>query len=237
MKPAPPAARAWTLRRCLAASLLAHVLFVLPALAVRARAPAAPRQDKLVVELFGLVAQRQTDEARAGEAAARPAPQARPPQPLQPARRAPSPPPAPPAMVDSPVRVEARPAPADDAPPQAAASATPGPAAQAQVRQTIPHDEPDLDAQRRYLVALKRAVKARLSYPAEANGATGAPVVAFGLRPDGSVEPGSLTIRRSSGNTALDEQALRAVQAVVPFEPPPRAMTIALDIPFAVEQR
>ena len=42
---------------------------------------------------------------------------------------------------------------------------------------------------------------------------------------------------RSSGNTALDEQALRAVQAVVPFEPPPRAMTIALDIPFAVEQR
>lgn len=135
--------------------------------------------------------------------------------------------------VASPVKVRDEKAPearADDSlppPPQPAGSAP-----EAQVQQTIAHDDRELDAQRRYLVALKKVIKAKLVYPANAGGVTGAPVVMFKLRADGSIEPDSLAIRRTSGYGVLDEQALHAVRNAAPFEPPPKAMLIALEMPF-----
>ncbi len=143
------------------------------------------------------------------------------------------------APVDSPVKTsevreeaEALPPPAAAEPPRPA-----GAAPEDSIRQTIRHEDLELDAQRRFLAALKKAVKAKLSYPSEAHGATGAPTVVFRLAADGSIEPGSLMVRASSGNAVLDEQAMRAVRAVMPYDPPPRAMTIALDIPFSVETK
>lgn len=230
---------AWSFRQGLLASLLVHAMLALPFVAAWQKLPAPPQRDKLVVELFGLLAERQTEVTKMGEQAA-PMPAPRPP-PVAPQQPRPSKP-VQRAAVASPVKAhdeerdkvvgENQPPPVAPTEPRMA-----GAAPENQVQQTIVHDDRELDAQRRYLAALKKAVKSKLSYPPEAHGVTGSLTIAFRLRADGSIEPGSLVVRSGSGSSILDEQALRTVRAVMPFEPPPKAMLIAFEIPFELVQK
>lgn len=238
MREAASAAGAWTFGRSLLASLLVHALAAAPFVLARHGLSPPPQRDKLVVELFGMIAERQTEETRQEEQvvptpAPPPAPRPPPAEPRQPRLFKP----VQRAAVASPVKVhdeehgeavgENQPPPVAPAEPRMAVAAP-----ENQVQQTIAHEDRELEAQRRYMAALIKAIKSRLVYPAEAHGITGAPTITFRLRADGSMEPGSLVVHASSGSTALDEQALRTVRAVMPFERPPKAMFIAFEIPF-----
>lgn len=250
---APAEGMAWTLQKGMLASLYLHALFVLPFLLMRLWPVETPVvQDKLVVELFGMVTNQQMAESQAGEpimqspavpqeapappprrrAEARPVAAVQSPvkeRTLPPAPEAPTPP-RPEPSADEVARSEEPAETAPSAPPSPEVATPVGTGPQQQARQTIQHD---LQAQRRYMTALAKAIKAGLTYPAQARGATGMVVIAFRLHADGSVEPGSLLVRKSSGHAILDEQALLAVRSAMPFEPPPKPMSIALDIPFS----
>ncbi|MDR3299609.1 MAG: TonB family protein [Candidatus Accumulibacter sp.] len=215
--------------------------------------PSPKPPEKLVVELFGMVANRQTEEAQLGEKALETPPEPLPPEPLPPEPppsapppETPPPPKAPPRPKTpkvtpqrqtsvSPVQVAEQPAEEPPPPPPDASQASSG-AAEASIRRTIQHDEQDPNVLRRYLTTLKQAVKARLFYPPHAGGVTGTAVVAFRIGEDGGIEAGSLTIRNSSGHAVLDEAALHAVRSAAPFGIPPKAMNISLDMPFFEER-
>ncbi|MDR0634008.1 MAG: TonB family protein [Azoarcus sp.] len=225
-------------------SLLLHLALVSAFWWVTHNVPAPPARELLVVELFGMLSDRQAEDSQAGKQA-EVVPEA--PRKAAPAPRTPRRASRPPPRRSQPVRRTTAPSPVqvkdetpdenkDDAPPSA--PEPPGNAPEQDVRQTIRHEEVDLDAQRRYIAKLRRAVKAKLFYPPEAKAsqASGMPVIAFRLEADGDIAPGSLIVRASSGNAILDEQALRAVRTAAPFGPPPRPMNIALEIPFTVRR-
>ncbi|RDU95218.1 TonB family protein [Trinickia dinghuensis] len=249
----------FSLRHGMAVSLMLHAMALGAVWVVSHRVPAPVSANKLLmVELLGMVADRQTEAAQAGEHA-RPAlpPASRPLTPRQP-RRAELSKAArhvvPRSATNSPVKVEEveekekpkeddrradtpQPQPQPEHQPRMnEASKASGAALEQQVSRTIEHEDVDPDVLRRYLLTLRKAIKSRLSYPPDAGGVTGTPVVTFKLRSDGGIEPGSLSIRRSSGYSVLDEEALRAVGAAAPFGPPPKAMTIALDMPFTQDK-
>ncbi|PMR78812.1 TonB family protein [Billgrantia endophytica] len=144
------------------------------------------------------------------EPPAQPAPQA---QPTPPAQAAPSAQPAPPAQPTPPVQSAAN------------ADARSGTELQ-QLQQTISHEEQEANLLREYLRNLRRTVQDNLTYPAEARraGVEGVPIVSFSITESGDIQPGTLRVTRSSGHRALDESALAAAAASVPFERPRRPM-------------
>lgn len=236
-------------------SLLLHALVLLPWLLLgRASAPPRPPpppREQLVVDLLGLVGNRQVEQQQAGRPAPEPEPHPQPqpqperqaavkpvPAPRQPVRkelreRAPEPPRAAPSPVSVPAQ------PAEPAPPAAAVAAAPQPlgAEEDRARQTVRARETDASVLRQYLASLRKAVQSRLVYPSEAReaGHVGAPAIRFTLTESGDILPGSLAVQRSSGHAALDESALRAAQSSVPFEKPPRQMNVVIAVAFAKE--
>lgn len=103
---------------------------------------------------------------------------------------------------------------------------------QAQTIQTNPVNEAELI--RAYVKLLSKKVQANLVYPDDARDARleGVPVVSFTVLPDGRIRPETLKIRTSSGKPKLDAAALKTVTTSVPFDPPPREITIAIDVVF-----
>lgn len=212
----------------LLASLGLHLLLVLPVLFLDHLMPVQQDNEQLVVELFGMVANRQTEQKTLGEKVDRQSP-----QPQQQVQR---------KQVkaltqstaDSPVQVAKQ---EERKEVQAAQQSTQG-AEEQQKQQTLRNDT-EVDQMRRYLSALKKAVKDKLVYPPEARqaGQTGAPEVSFAIGTDGQIQSGSLSIRKSSGYPLLDEAALRAVRAAAPFSPPPFPMSPKLEIPFAEDKK
>jgi protein TonB len=87
---------------------------------------------------------------------------------------------------------------------------------------------------RNYVTLLSKKVQSNLVYPDEARGARlqGVPVVSFTILPDGRIRPQTLKIETSSGMTKLDAAALKTITASAPFEPPPREMTVSIDVAF-----
>jgi protein TonB len=219
------------------ASAALHVLVWLPWLLLAPARPAPPAL--LVVDLAGVLSQHQ----QAAQTSAPPPP--------PPARVAPSPAPAPrehlaatpqpkpaPTAADSPVPTPAEsPAAAPAPPPVVAAAASLPQASSTHLAQTIQAPNTQEDALRRYLGGLKKAVQAQLTYPEQArgSGANGAPVIGFRITESGELQAGSLTLRRSSGHPALDENALAAARASAPWAPPPRAMEVVIAVNFARE--
>lgn len=215
----------FSLTRGLLCSLALHALLATPFWLHRYWLPIPPPQERLVIELAGLISNRQTEASRQGEQA--PPTPASPAQPthatqrheVQKAQRA----------AASPVKLAEK---ARETPPESASAPPTAPGAQdQQVRQTIQGDR-ELDAIRRYSTAVRKAIEAKQAYPAAAGGKTGVAVVAFRLRADGQIEPGSLAIRTSSGSSVLDAQALNATRAAAPFAPPPHAMPVVIALPF-----
>ncbi|MGA4634770.1 energy transducer TonB [Pseudomonas solani] len=223
------------------ASLLLHGALVLPALLWRPAPPEAERSEKLLVELLGMVADRQT-EASAPPAAPPaepeplpaeeppPKPESHPPKPVKPTPRVEKPRPAP-----SPVKVAER-------PPVPQAPTPPPPPApserEAQVQQRLDAQAQERARIKQYLAQLRKRIQTHLDYPdaAKKDGYQGTPVVRFVILPDGEIRPGSLAIARSSGHSLLDANALDAARSSAPFARPDKEMEVAIGISFAMQR-
>ncbi|MGQ2993786.1 TonB family protein [Variovorax sp.] len=224
-------------------SVLLHAALVLPWL-VRARPEAPPpSREQLVVDLLGLVSNRQVEQQQVARPAEPPPPT---PQPKPVARketreRAPvprqvAPSPVQVARVEEPVRA------APEPPTQTPVAAQPPVANAAEedrMQQTVRARDDGADALRKYLAGLRKAIQGKLVYPAEAReaGYVGAPTIRFTLTEEGNILSGSLAVAKSSGYPVLDESAMRAAQAGAPFEKPPRRMEVAIAIGFVQERQ
>lgn len=210
-------------------SLALHVLLVLPILLLLYWVPAPTPNERLAVELFGMVSNRQTEQKQLGEQVDRKAVE---PQKASATQRKPLPV-VKQSTADSPVRVEKQ----DDKPEvqrqQQVTSSTQG-AEEQQKQQTIQNNDTEMDALRKYAAAATKAIKAKLVYPPEARqaGHSGMTIIAFRVGLDGEIESGTLVVRRSSGYASLDESALRAARAAAPLPPPPKSMSVVVPINF-----
>jgi periplasmic protein TonB len=215
-------------------SLLLHAALLLPFFLAPFLKLPAPSEQRLAVELFGMVSSRQTEAMQEGQKVDRAAVQPQKPQPrqqVQETRKFLQ------TTADSPVQVakqeEAKPE--NSAPPQA----VPRGEDVQQKQQMLNNVDPLLDAKLKYLAALKKAIKARLVYPQEARqaGQTGVTIISFRIGASGEIEAGTLAVRKSCGFSLLDENALNAARAAAPFAAPPAPMNVALDIAFSEEKK
>jgi periplasmic protein TonB len=217
-------------------SLLLHAALTLPWLLGDWFEPPAPQRNQLVMDLFGMVSERQIEQKQAG---ARPDEPSRVRHEQAPAKPMPRPtaPENPLHQADSPVQVAQVPEQVGAPPPPVPANVPTavGSAQQEQAQQTIqPRDTSQADAMRKYIAVLTKLISAKLVYPAQVRELhyTGTPVVRFTLMPSGEILPGSLAIERSSGHAALDDNALQAARSSTPLPPPPRQMSVVTGLSF-----
>jgi periplasmic protein TonB len=88
-----------------------------------------------------------------------------------------------------------------------------------------------------YVRLLAKKIETNLVYPDEARGARlqGTATVSFTILASGDIRSDSLAIIASSGQSKLDESALRTVRASVPFDPPPKEITVSVGVTFGPE--
>jgi periplasmic protein TonB len=231
-----------------AASLLLHSAVLLP---VAAHALVTPPRvhSRLVVKLAGEVADRQTEEKTLAETVGAQPQQAEPLAPEQPAPPAVAPAAEPPPETTRRPNDLPEPAPRKPTPPVMASAAPPkASSAQAGLQDRTGENEQrtakklaasmsDAERLKAYVGRLTQKVDAALVYPEEARKARlqGIASVAFRILSDGSIQPGSLAIKASSGQPLLDESALTTVRTSAPFDPPPIEMTISIDVAFGPE--
>ena len=224
------------LRWALLASLALHLLILSPLLLLL-REPPRARQDRLLVELYGIISNRQR-EARAPPAVT-PAPV----QHVAAASRVPGPT-SPVAVRGSVSAQQAQP----DAVPESMGSAEPAAAPgsssgatgiDAQRAETLAVRDLRADELKRYLATVRNRLKANLVIPEQARrlGYEGVPVVGFTIEESGWLVPSSLHVIRSSGYADLDANALRAAQDSTPFDPPPRRIEVAVAVSFETTTR
>jgi len=110
-----------------------------------------------------------------------------------------------------------------------------------QVAQTItPEQELERERIADYVKLLSKRIKTKLVYPKDGRranerrraGLLATATVAFTILADGQIRHESLRIVVSSGQPVLDASALAAIRAGVPFDPPPRVMTVAIPVDF-----
>ena len=245
-------------------SVLVHALPIALWLWASQREPSHSRQRprQLVVDLFGMISDRQIQERIQGDdedtliSAAPPAPRperSRSPQEARPKAQA-----APPQQLQktpSPV-VQSEQAPAPDAPEQQAVAAPqdspsadgptgagsmgvgslgPGRDTENQEGRTLGVEGASEAALLgKYTAALTKRISAHIIYPADARlaGLVGNPSVRFTVTLSGAILPGSLAIQKSSGHPSIDRAAIRAAIESAPFPPPPRQMTVGVTLSF-----
>lgn len=222
-------------------SVLLHAALVLPWLVRTRPETSPPLREQLVVDLLGMVSNRQVEQQQVARPA-EPPPPTPPPKPVArkevrerpraPRQVAPSPVQV--ARVEEPVRASPEPQQQVAAPPPVANAAE-----EDRMQQTVRARDDGADALRKYLAGLRKAIQGKLVYPAEAReaGYVGAPTIRFTLTEEGNILSGSLAVAKSSGYPVLDESALRAAQAGAPFEKPPRRMDVAIAIGFVQERQ
>ena len=101
--------------------------------------------------------------------------------------------------------------------------------------QTIKTDpDPEVDRLKDYVKLLTKKVQANLVYPDEGRqaGLQGTATVSFTILGTGQIRPESVKIVASSGRPQLDASALKTIRASVPFDPPPKEMTVAIAVAF-----
>jgi protein TonB len=89
-----------------------------------------------------------------------------------------------------------------------------------------------------YVAQLTKQVNAHLIYPSEVKKKRleGTSWVSFVVMESGEIKPNTLTIRKSSGYAALDANALKTITTTAPFQRPPRELTVSFGIDFAVDR-
>ena len=207
----------------------------------------------LVIDLQGLVTERQTEARVIQETKDVPVREARAVQPIeQPAAR--QLPQATPEVRPKEVVADdgERPAPAEvvkaaPVPPAPLPRETPSERAtvgadRSQVAQTITPEQEAAERERiaDYVKLLSKKIKTKLVYPKEGRranerrkaGLLATTTVAFTILADGQIRQESLRIVISSGQPVLDASALTAIRASVPFDPPPKMITVAIPVDF-----
>jgi periplasmic protein TonB len=217
--------------RAVAVSLTLHASLLVPLVIIERYTHPGNSPQRLLVELFGMIADRQA-EARA------PAPMETRPSPPKPAAhvrtesRAAQPAaanlrPDPEGPVAAPESSQQPFAPPGEmhsrTPNEPDSAAAPG---ELQQEQTLQGAEMDMDELRRYLATVQKNLQAHLVYPEEAKkgGYQGTPVVGFTITASGMIGQGSLVLVQSSGYEDLDASALRAAIASEPFDAPIREL-------------
>jgi protein TonB len=232
---------------CMAVSLLLHAAIAVPFVFMGLHKADHARHNKLAIELFGMISDRQMEEKHKGGNVPRPSPQ---PIPQRVARRAARPAPRQTSdrftteLAQSPVQVEkadGKEHQTDDetgpsAPSLPAASARAGGDAE-QRQQTIGYENRGVNVIAEYLAKVSRRLQANLVYPEETRkrGLEGVSTVSFTITESGTIREGSLKVRKTSGYAALDSNALKSALASSPFEKPPKEMTVRIAVEFNVE--
>lgn len=213
----------------LAISLLLHVSLALPFLWTTLHIPDQHRQEKLGIELYGMISNRQMEEQHKGDEV--PQQTQKTVQPVNNALNRPINRPTPDKyQAESPVQVEKT----DDTSNQSqqASVAMPVSSAGAAVEQRQQMN--DYKAINEYANKVIKRVRANLVYPKEVkeNGLTGTTTIAFTITLSGNIKEGTLRVIKSSGYAALDASALRAAQSSAPFEEPPGEQDAAVPVDF-----
>lgn len=230
--------RRLSLRHGALISIFVHSLLAAP-LFLPDPSPRKPaRNEKLRIEVFGMIAERQTAQKQPEVAA--PAPP-NPPRPQETERKkAPEPerkrevaPQKPTPRVkaiqaDSPVRMaEQTPA----AAPPSTPTVTPSSPVKTeqQIQRTI---RPQSDAE--YAACVGKKLRDNRVYPQEARkaGLDGIVTIGFIVMENGALRAETLRVVKSSGYPILDKSALSTALASAPFEPPPREVPIIVDVMF-----
>jgi len=200
-----------------------------------------PQRDQLMVELFGMVSNRQEQEQQAGAKTAQPPqeaapkPAATPPKPVvkrEPVRHV--------QEAPSPVAVakaEERPEEPEEQVTEARQQVAPqhAGAEENRIQQTLQRQPTEADLLRMYVSSLAKAIREKLVYPQalRARGYVGTTAVRFTVTESGDLLPGSLVVMRSSGYPELDDSAMRSVQASVPLPRPDRQRVVVVPVTFS----
>jgi periplasmic protein TonB len=99
--------------------------------------------------------------------------------------------------------------------------------------QTVKQDD-DADRLAEYIKSLSKKIESHLVYPDEGRQAAlqGVTTVSFRVLGNGQIRPETLKVVASSGQPKLDAIALNTIRASVPFDPPPKEMTIAIGVAY-----
>jgi protein TonB len=141
------------------------------------------------------------------------------------------------AAVAAPVKpMEVPPTPVTEKAQESSRSSVVG-ADEQQPQQTIAaEEEPDKDParDREYAMALSKKVRSNIVYPDRARraGLRGVATVSFALMSNGRIHEETLKVVKSSGQPMLDAGALQTIRASAPFDPPPRAMVLTIEVDF-----
>jgi len=227
-------------------SLVLHALLAFGVLGKNRSKP--PRREELVVQLIGMVSDRQMEQKLRGDVSPGSVQKAVAPPPkkiekkaakkvMMPARNTPSPVKA----IAQPEKIKPEPEPKQQSEqqtvqvaPSASGTSMPLGAESQQLQQTLKPRESETSLILKYLAGLKRDIQNHLDYPEEARdtGNVGSPTIRFTITESGDILPGSLSINTSSGSAQLDEQALRAARNSAPMAKPPRQMTVTIKVAF-----
>lgn len=199
-----------------------------------------PQRERISLELFGMLTNRQEQQQIAGmpstQAPQQAAPEANPATPqeqieAEPERvmqSAPSP-----VKLDKPKPVS-KPRPKQVKEAQQVVAQQAG-AEQNQVQQTIRRQLTEMELLQIYVASLAKAIRERLVYPRElrAQGYIGTTSVGFTVTEAGGLLAGSLRVIRSSGYAELDASAIRSVQSSAPFPKPDRQRVVVVPVTFS----
>lgn len=211
----------------LGVSWLLHCGLILPCVLIGLYTPSCQNHGKLVIELFGMVADRQ-QEARMEKVMPPPrkVPQLIPQMPKKASEAHET------VAADMPVyeeKIDETPVP-DPSPVVAVADE----AVERQRQQSIAHEKQDADKTREYLARLGKRLQANLVYPKEMrkSGIEGISTITFTIMESGDIRGNSLRVKKSSGYSELDANALKSALASAPFEKPPKELNVSIAVAF-----
>lgn len=210
----------------LAISLLLHVSLVLPLLLTTLHTADQSRHERLRIEVFGMVSNRQMEEQHMGTEA--PQQGKRPAQQVNNTVPRTSPDKYQTVAAESPVHVQKTDEPVFAQMP--VVSDTAG-AVVEQRQQTINYEAATVE----YAGKVGKRVQTNLVYPKEVreDGLTGVTRIAFTITLSGDIKEGTLRVIKSSGYAALDSSALRSARVSAPFEDPPGGQAnVAVNVYF-----
>lgn len=225
LDPMRPARRRFTFAHGVAASIALHGALCLPFVA-----DAWPEDGEaalpLVFDLEGMLSDSETEEATAQDTKA----DAQPPTDVASPKE-----PTPEQTADGEIAQAAKQA--TNTPPQTTKKAeagdrdVKGEEEDRKAQTSAKHEKQDDDPVNLYAKQLAKRIR-RLGYAAKARaaGLHGSATVSFTIAASGQIVPSSLHVVAGSGHPQLDADALKTVRAASPFAPPPREMTVAVDV-------
>ncbi|MFC7286780.1 energy transducer TonB [Herminiimonas glaciei] len=215
-----------TMTYAVAASLFLHGALVLVALLLLTKSVEEIKTDKLLLELVGMVANRQREESTPSSAASTTTPVQKTVQKEEtkktPVKKIKA------ISADSPVQIEQR----EELATSSSRSSESKRDSDLQKQQTLNNE---LEELKKYQVKLTKKIKSNLVYPSDARrrGYEGVTAVRFVVTDSGMIQPGTLIVARSSGYPMLDTNALKSVRDSEPFDRPPRTMPVEIDLGFS----